>query len=179
MSKIVWIIVGIFVGGFILLQLVPYGRDHSNPAIAAEPAWDSPETKALAQRACFDCHSNETVWPWYSHIAPVSWMVQNHVDEGREYLNFSEWGSGREAEEGEEMAESIYDGEMPVRSFLITHPEARLTEEEKQVLARGLMATAGGEGEHEGGESAEHEEDRHEEEHEEDEHEEGEHEEDD
>lgn len=172
MRKIILIILAVVLVGFLLIQLVPYGRDHSNPPVIAEPAWDSPQTKELAQRACFDCHSNETVWPWYSHIAPVSWMVQNHVDEGREYLNFSEWGSGGEGEEGEEMAEAIYDGEMPERSYLITHSEARLTDAELEALAQGLLATGGGERDAGGegsGEREEHEEDEHEEEeHEED-----------
>ena len=63
------------IGGlFVLIQLVRFGRNHTNPPVAQEPSWDSTETRALAERACFDCHSNETVWPWYSNIAPVSWL---------------------------------------------------------------------------------------------------------
>ena len=68
-------------------QLVPYGRDHDNPPVVAEPAWGSPATRELARRACFDCHSNETQWPWYSNIAPLSWLIQRDVDEGRDELN--------------------------------------------------------------------------------------------
>jgi hypothetical protein len=68
----VGIILLILVGGFLLIQLVPYGRAHANPPVVKEPAWDSPTTRALAKRACFDCHSNETVWPWYTNVAPVS-----------------------------------------------------------------------------------------------------------
>jgi hypothetical protein len=159
MRKAVLIILGLLLAGFFLLQLIPYGRSHSNPPVLAEPSWDSAETRGLAQRACYDCHSNETVWPWYSHIAPVSWLVQNHVDEGREYLNFSEWGQGhREGEEGDEMAEVIYDGEMPVRSYLITHSEARLGEAEKKMLAEGLMITGKGSGEGMGSDLGDHEE---------------------
>jgi hypothetical protein len=134
---------------FLLIQLVPYGRDHTNPPVLAEPAWDSPETRTLAQRACFDCHSNETVWPWYSNIAPVSWLVQRDTDEGREKLNFSEWGMGEQ--ETEEMYETVAEGEMPPSNYLITHPEARLTAAEKQTLLSGIQATfgvgEGGEGE--------------------------------
>ncbi|GIK57882.1 MAG: heme-binding domain-containing protein [Chloroflexi bacterium] len=145
--------VAMVVGGFLLMQVAPYGRDHSNPPVINEPDWDSPETRALAERACFDCHSNETVWPWYSHVAPVSWLVQHDVDEGRQVLNFSAWGYGRnEGEEGEEMAEAVWEGEMPPAQFLLTHPEARLTEAEKQQLARGLAATGSSSG---GGESGE------------------------
>lgn len=64
-------------------QLVPYGRDHANPSVRDEPSWNSPETRTLAERACFDCHRNETDWPWYSHVAPVSWLVQRDVVQGR------------------------------------------------------------------------------------------------
>jgi len=151
----------LLVGGFLLIQLLPYGRNHSNPPVINEPAWDSSQTKELAVRACYDCHSNETVWPWYSNVAPVSWLVQHDVDEGRQYLNFSEWGSGRgEGEEGDEMAEVIYEGEMPPPYYLLTHPEARLTDAEKQSLANGLLTIAGGEreGQESRGESEEYEE---------------------
>lgn len=165
MRKILLIVVAILAGGFLLMQLIPYGRNHNNPPVISEPTWDSPQTQALAERACYDCHSNEVEWPWYSSIAPVSWLVQHDVEEGREHLNFSEWGNGRgEGEEGEDMAEVIYDGEMPPRVFLITHPEARLTDGEKRMLAQGLLATGGGETGREGeeadeDESREHEED--------------------
>jgi hypothetical protein len=74
------------IGAVILLvgiQVIPYGRSHTNPPVTGEPAWDSPKTRELAVRACYDCHSNQTVWPWYSHIAPISWLVQQDVDEGR------------------------------------------------------------------------------------------------
>ena len=153
-----------FVGGivgFLLLQLVPYGRNHTTPPVVAEPNWDSPETRALAERACFDCHSNETVWPWYSHVAPVSWLVQRDTMEGREHLNFSTWGRGGE-EDGEEMAEVIAEGEMPPAIYLVTHPEARLTAAEKQALMQGLQATAGN-GRGDGAPSSDYDEDEHEE----------------
>ena len=133
------------VAGFLLMQLVPYGRDHANPPVLSEPDWDSSQTRTLAQSACFDCHSNETVWPWYSQVAPVSWLVQHDVDEGRQVLNFSTWGNGR-GEEGEEIGEVIWEGEMPPAQFLLTHPEARLTDAEKQQLIRGLTASGLGEG---------------------------------
>jgi hypothetical protein len=112
----------------------------------SEPDWDSPQTRELAQRACFDCHSNETVWPWYSNIAPVSWLVQHDVDEGREYVNFSDWGNARELDE---LGEVVYEGEMPMSNYLLTHPEARLTDAERAALAQGLQATAGVSGESE------------------------------
>jgi len=125
-----------------LIQLVPYGRDHSNPPVSAEPAWDSPATRELAKRACFDCHSNETAWPWYSHVAPVSWLVQRDVDEGRSKLNFSEWN--RPQDEADEAAEQVREGEMPMWIYLPTHPDARLSDADKQALIQGLEATFGG-----------------------------------
>src|SRR5690606_6317145 len=73
------------------IQLIPGGRNHDTPPVTEEPAWDSPRTRELAVIACFDCHSHETRWPWYSNIAPVSFFVQDHVDEGRAMLNFSAW----------------------------------------------------------------------------------------
>ena len=142
--KLVLIAVAVVAAGFLLIQVVPYGRAHDNPPVAAEPNWDSPQTRELAQRACFDCHSNETVWPWYSNVAPVSWLVQHDVDEGRQRLNFSEWGRGGEGEETEELYEVIVENKMPMPNYLITHPEARLTDGEKAALADGLLVTMGG-----------------------------------
>lgn len=124
------------------IQLVPYGRNHTNPPVTGEPQWDSPATRELAKRACFDCHSNETVWPWYSHVAPVSWLVQRDTDEGRRKLNFSEWNKPQK--EADEAAKSVREGEMPMWIYLPTHPEARLTDAEKQALINGLEATMGG-----------------------------------
>lgn len=137
------VLVGLAIVGaaFLLMQLVPYGRDHSNPPVVSEPDWDTPQTRELAQRACFDCHSNESVWPWYSNVAPISWLVQHDADEGRQYLNFSTWGNGGEGREPEEAIEVVYEGGMPPSAYLITHPAARLTAAEKQALVQGLRAT--------------------------------------
>jgi hypothetical protein len=128
-------------GLFGVVQLVPYGRDHTNPAVVREPAWDRPATRELAVRACFDCHSNETRWPWYSHVAPLSWLVQRDVDVGRRMVNFSEWD--RAQEEAGESAETVLEGEMPPATYLPLHPSARLSAEEKRALADGLTATVG------------------------------------
>ena len=142
-----WLLVGGFflsVGMLLLIQLVPYGRQHDNPPVIREPNWSSPQAREVAQAACFDCHSNETVWPWYSNVAPMSWLIQHDVDEGREYLNFSEWGSNREGEESEELHEVIQEGEMPPVQYLLLHGEARLTETEKDQLINGLIALDNG-----------------------------------
>ena len=141
--KLVLIAVAVLAAGFLLIQLVPYGRAHEDPPVVAEPNWDSPQTRELADRACFDCHSNETTWPWYASVAPVSWLVQHDVIEGRDHLNFSTWGHGGEGEEMDDLSEVVVNGEMPPSQFLITHPEARLTDAEKAALSDGLAATAG------------------------------------
>jgi mono/diheme cytochrome c family protein len=149
----IWKIIGIIVlVGLIifgLIQLIPYGHNHTNPSVVQEPTWDSPETRALAKRACFDCHSNETTWPWYSSIAPVSWLVQRDVTEGRSRLNFSTWGQGEQ--EADEIARVINEGEMPPSFYLPLHPNARLTPAEKADLVKGLEATIGVSGGGEGG----------------------------
>lgn len=145
-----WIAI-FFIVVFVGLQAYPYGHDHTNPPVREEPKWDSPATRALAVRACFDCHSNQTAWPWYSYVAPLSWAIRSHVDDGRNELNFSEWDLPQEG--AEEAAEEIEEGEMPLWNYLLLHSEARLTAEEKEALIHGLQATfEGEEGEKENGE---------------------------
>lgn len=141
-KRIVIIAIGVVVLGFLAIQLVPYGRDHSNPPVQSEPDWDSTETQQLARAACFDCHSNETDWsPWYLNIAPASWMVQTDVTEGRQILNFSEWDQGGKPREADELWEVVQEGEMPPGRYLLLHPEAKLTSQQKDQLAGGLLAT--------------------------------------
>ena len=125
------------------IQVVPYGRHHDNPPVAREPLWDRAETRALASRACFDCHSNETSWPWYSNVAPVSWLLQHDVDEGRATLNFSEWN--RVYEEAEDASDTVREGDMPLTTYTWLHPTARLDTAEREQLARGLERTIGAE----------------------------------
>lgn len=126
----------------LLIQVVPYGRTYTNPAIISEPSWNSSATRAIVKRACFDCHSNETIWPWYSRIAPVSWLVRYDVDEGRSKLNFSDWKNGaREGERPDKIGKEITKGEMPPFAYKRAHLEARLTDAEKSQLIDGLIAT--------------------------------------
>lgn len=134
---------GILVGVFLLMQAVPYGRDHTNPPVIAEPEWDSQRTRELAVRACFDCHSNQTKWPWYSHVAPLSWSLQRHVNVGREVLNFSEWNRVLDYPLANQSASQVLRTEMPPRSYRAFHPEARLNVQERVELARGLSKTLG------------------------------------
>ncbi len=130
---------GLIVGMALAVQLVPYGRAHTNPPRRAEPQWDSPETRALAVRACYTCHSNETTWPWYTSVAPVSWLTQWDVDSGRRKLNFSEWD--RPQRDAHEAAETVGEGEMPPWYFAAGRPDARLTAPERRALAAGLERT--------------------------------------
>ena len=135
----------------VLIQVVPYGRSHDNPPVVAEPAWSSPQTRALAQRACFDCHSNETVWPWYSQVAPISWGVQRDVDDGRWVMNFSDWtpvpagitGAGR-LTVGQMLGRVMQEGQMPPAQYLLFHPAADLNPAERAQLVQGFAATFDG-----------------------------------
>ena len=127
---------------FGLIQLVPYGHNHTNPPVQQEPAWDSPQTQELARRVCYDCHSNESIWPWYSNVAPVSWLVQNDVEEGRRRLNLSEWGMHRV--EADEIPETIRRGEMPPWFYVMMHPQAQLSPSEQEALIREMVASGVG-----------------------------------
>jgi hypothetical protein len=111
-----------------LAQLVPVSR--TNPPI--EQVVDAPpEVRALLERACYDCHSHESRWPWYSWVAPVSWLVAYDVSEAREHLNFSTWSrydAEDRAENLEEIGEVLEEGEMPPWFYLPLHPDARLSD---------------------------------------------------
>ena len=126
----------------LFIQLIPYGKNHANPALLSEPKWDSSQTRSLAQRACFDCHSNETVWPWYSNVAPVSWLIYRDVEEGRRKMNFSDWGTYF-LKESNEIASVLNEGEMPPVQYLLMHKTARLSAAEKSQLVDGLIKTIG------------------------------------
>jgi hypothetical protein len=140
MKKGLLIIGAILVGVFILIQLVPYGHDHTNPPVVSTPNWDNAQTQAIAEKACYDCHSNQTTWPWYSNIAPVSWLVLRDVQEGRQNMNFSEWSTYQGM--ASDAAAVVQRGRMPPAQYLIIHADARLTDAEKQQLIQGLQALA-------------------------------------
>lgn len=109
----------------------------------------------LLQSTCYDCHSNQTNYPWYCNIAPVSWWIKHHVNEGREELNFSEWATysaKRKDHKLEECVEMLQENEMPLKSYTWLHPEANLTNEQRQLLVvyfNSLRVTSGGENEKE------------------------------
>ena len=129
--------VAILVVGMLAIQLVPYGRDHTEPARDRRAAVGLGRHARTRSQPALDCHSNETVWPWYSNIAPISWRLQRHVDEGRAKLNFSEWGSGKQ--EAGDIVEVVREGTMPPWDYLILHPEARLSEADKQTLVEAAL----------------------------------------
>ncbi len=119
-----------------LMQLVPVWAWQTNPPVVTDVAWTTPEAASIARRACYDCHSNETVWPWYSRIAPVSWLVTYDVRKGRDELNFS-LPLREPAELAGEIAEVLREGEMPPQPYLMLHPEARLSAQEMHILITG------------------------------------------
>ena len=137
--KMLWRCLGGLVVLGLAIQLVPYGRVHVVNQVRREPMWDRPMTRTLAARACFDCHSNQTVWPWYANVAPVSWLLQNDVDEGRGHVNFSEWDRLQRGLRG--VRNDVMRGEMPPWYYLPLHPQAKLSSAEKETLLNGLAAT--------------------------------------
>src|SRR5215208_6243379 len=134
----------------VLLQLVPYGRDHTNPPVTEDAPWPDGRARELATAACYDCHSNQTRWPIQSFIAPFSWMIARDVSQGREALNFSTWDE--DDGEADDAAEEIADATMPPRRFVLAHPDAALSEAERQLLVDALeaMDRARGGGDHSG-----------------------------
>jgi len=136
-KAILWVLIGLVAMG-LLIQLIPLPGRNNNPPVVSEPPWDSPQTRALAKRACFDCHSNETVWLWYSYVAPVSWLVYNDTMGGRRRLNFSDWNTTRSQREIGDISEVIQGGRMPPAIYLPMHQSAQLTAAEQQQLITGL-----------------------------------------
>lgn len=142
--KTVIIGIVIIVIGFIALQFVGnfiplFAR--TNPPVTYQINWDTPETERLMRAACYDCHSHETVWPWYANITPISWLVAKDVNEARREMNLS---TGRGEVEADEMIRQIERGDMPLPIYLIMHPEADLTEQQKQTLIAGIEASLPG-----------------------------------
>jgi len=97
----------------------------------------SPQVSAILERACYDCHSNKTIWPWYSQVAPVSWLLVSDVNDGRKDLSFSDWArydAKRAARKLQELCEQVEKGEMPLKSYLLIHPTAKLSDSDKKIL---------------------------------------------
>lgn len=151
-------LLGLAVFGFILLQLLPVGafasslKREANPPVTESIVWSSEEVEAIARRACYDCHSNETIWPWYANIAPASWLLTRHVNLGRDGLNFSEFDLEmiRSHLSLDDLEWQVYEN-MPPPTYLVMHPEADLTQAERDALYTELAAILAGGEEHEEG----------------------------
>lgn len=118
----------------VILQLIPVAR--TNPPVSQEVNASDAIIDVLRQ-SCYDCHSNETVWPWYSYIAPASWLVARDVQEAREDMNFSTWDQYSEEERSEfreEIWEEVEEGEMPLSMYTLMHPGARLDDQDMSIL---------------------------------------------
>lgn len=123
----------------IVIQFIPYGKDHTNPTPTNKVNWDSPKTKALFTKACADCHSFNTKWPSYSNYAPASWLIMADIQEGREHFNVS---TGVSRKKLHDAVEEIKEGDMPPFQYtLIAHKDAKLTDKEKLDLMNGLKRT--------------------------------------
>ena len=125
---------------FVLMQL--YRPSRENPPVDQTKTIEHamsipPNVQTTLSRACNDCHSSETAWPWYSNVAPVSWMLTDHVNEGRAELNFSNWATfspRKKRHKLEEICEQVNKKEMPVTSYLWMHPDARLSPQERNAI---------------------------------------------
>ena len=116
------------------IQLVPV--DRSNPPVTSEVPAD-PATREILRRACYDCHSNETRWPWYARVAPVSWLVAHDGEEGREHVNFSTWNeytAKKQRKKLDEVWEEVEEGEMPLWFYVPLHPDAKLGEADLRAI---------------------------------------------
>lgn len=123
----------------IVIQFVPYGRDHQNHKVAQTPKWKGRDTARFVETACGDCHSNKTHWPWYASVAPASWLVQHDVDGGRKKFNFTEWNKPQP--DAQEIAHEVNSGSMPPLQYRAIHSAARLSKNEKRSLVDGMLAT--------------------------------------
>jgi len=140
MKKVFKIALFVVVIAIIILQVIPNdlpenSESYSSDLIEIENPPE--EVKIILKKACYDCHSNHTVYPWYSYLAPVSWLVAKDVEEGREELNLSEWGDQnkrRKIKILNEMAEEIEEGKMPLKVYTVTHRDAILTDEEIEAI---------------------------------------------
>ena len=125
---------------FVLAQLIRPAR--TNPPIDSSKTIESrttmpAEVANILKRSCRDCHSNATVWPWYSNVAPISWLLISHVNEGREHVSLSNWGDYSTADARkrlEEMCAEVREGEMPMSSYVLIHRSAALSDPDREAL---------------------------------------------
>jgi len=130
-----WVGLALLVG-FVAIQLVPYGWGHPNPPVTLDAPWPDTSSRQIARSSCYSCHSNETDWPLYSYVAPMSWLVRSDVEAGRDELNFSEWD--RDSGRADDAVEAVLDGTMPPGRYTIIHRDARLSDSEAEALVNAL-----------------------------------------
>jgi hypothetical protein len=133
---------------FVVIQFVPYGWWHENPPVVHDTPWPNARAERIARVSCYDCHSNESKWPVYSYVAPMSWLVHNDVAEGRAELNFSEWPLNDK--QLDDAIDAIEDDAMPPGQYSVIHRNARLTDAEERVLIDALEALGGSGDDHSG-----------------------------
>lgn len=138
-----WIGAGAVVAVALAIQFVPV--DRTNPPVRS--TIDPPDdVERVLRQACWNCHSGETDWPWYAHVAPISWYVTGHVHDGRDDLNFTDWPADDPEEARdliEEIGEQIEADAMPPETYRWMHPEARLSPEQRRILTDWSLARGG------------------------------------
>jgi len=132
---VLWVGLGA-VAIFGAIQFVPYGWRHPNPPVTMDAPWPDEQSEAIARRSCYDCHSNETEWPWYTRVAPMSWLVRSDVESGRDKLNFSTWDTG--PGEPEHAIDRVAEGSMPPDRYTRIHRGTDLSEDEIATLEAAL-----------------------------------------
>ena len=140
--KVFKIIVVVLLVAFVGIQFIPTNRNHSEEVPPSDfmlvknvPT----EVKSILMISCYDCHSNNTHYPWYQKVQPVSWYLEGHIEDGKEELNFSDFGSYSDRMQKAKMRSilsQVKDGKMPLSSYTLLHHEAKLTAEEKQILEK-------------------------------------------
>jgi hypothetical protein len=146
--KAVKISLFILAGILVIIQFLPSGMPMNTPedenSITSDSTLTAPVLTNL-RAACFDCHSNQTTFPWYSKVAPASWFLADHIKEGREHLNFSEWGTynnRKKIKKLEDITDQVKSGEMPLKSYLLIHRDAKLSDEEISAMVKWADSTA-------------------------------------
>jgi hypothetical protein len=146
--KALKILLLVLAAGFVIIQFLPSGMPENKPDDANSIASGSVITEPVMSRlrtACFDCHSNQTNFPWYSKIAPTSWFLADHIKEGRSHLNFSEWetyNNRKKIKKLEDIVDEVKSGGMPLKSYLIIHKDARLSNEDISSITAWADTTA-------------------------------------
>ncbi len=136
-KKIVWYSIAAII---VIMQLYPYPKPEvttDNPGDLLKTVEVPDNVSTILKSACYDCHSNESSYPWYSYVAPVKWFVYDHIEEGREDVNFSIWDSYSKSDKAEildDISSEVSEGDMPLKPYPLTHPRAKLTEKQREIL---------------------------------------------